>query len=92
MADCKPISTPMQPNIQLSHSQSPQIPEDVQFIKFIPYLTAVGALIHLATTTQPDIAYVMPDLQGHWTFHWWLLGEEVFNMECLLYIDCHLQV
>ena len=29
MADCKPISTPMQPNTCLTHSQSPQTPEEV---------------------------------------------------------------
>ena len=38
MADCKPISTPMQPNTRLTRSQSPQTPEEVQFMKSIPYL------------------------------------------------------
>src|SRR5882757_8099098 len=59
MADCKPISTPMQPNLQLSHSQSPQTREDVEFMKSIPCLAAVGALMYLATSTRPDIAYVV---------------------------------
>ena len=55
MADCKPISTPMQPNTRLTRSQSPQTPEEVQFMKSVPYLASVGALMYLATTTRPDI-------------------------------------
>ena len=53
MADCKPISTPMQPNTRLTRAQSPQTPEEVQFMKSVPYLAAV------ATTTRPDIAYTV---------------------------------
>jgi len=59
MADCKPISTPMQPNTHLTCFQSPQTPEEVQFMKSIPYLAAVGALMYLATTIRPDIAYTV---------------------------------
>ena len=59
LADCKPISTPMQPNARLTHSQSPQTPEEVQFMKSVPYLAAVGVLMYLATTTRPDIAYTV---------------------------------
>ena len=59
MADCKPISTPMQPNTRLTCAQSPQTPEEVQFMKSVPYLAAVGALMYLATTTRPDIAYTV---------------------------------
>ena len=40
MADCKPISTPMQPNTRLTRSQSPQTPEEVQYMKSVPYLAA----------------------------------------------------
>ena len=59
MADSKPISTPMQLNTCLTCSQSPQTPEEVQFMKSVPYLAAVGALMYLATTTRPDIAYTV---------------------------------
>src|SRR5437660_6684170 len=57
MADCKPISTPMVPNQHLSHSQCPQTTQKVEQMCSIPYLAAVGALMYLATTTRPDIAY-----------------------------------
>ena len=40
-------------------AQSPQTPEEVQFMKSVPYLAAVGALMYLATTTRPDIAYTV---------------------------------
>jgi hypothetical protein len=59
MSDCKPISTPMQPSSRLSCSQCPQVPEEVEFMKGIPYLAAVGALMYLATSTHPDIAYTI---------------------------------
>ena len=59
MADCKPISTSMQPNQRLSHAQCSQTLAEVEFMKFIPYLAAVGALMNLATSTHLDIAYTV---------------------------------
>jgi hypothetical protein len=35
------------------------MPEEVEFMKGIPYLAAVGALMYLATSTCPDIAYTV---------------------------------
>src|SRR5882762_9526223 len=49
----------VQPNLQLSRSQYPQTPEEVEFMKSVPYLAAVGALMYLATSTRPDIAYTV---------------------------------
>jgi len=59
MADCKPISTPMQPNQRLNCAQCPQTPAEVEFMKSVPYLAAVGALMYLATSTRPDIVYTV---------------------------------
>jgi hypothetical protein len=36
MTDCKPISTPMQPNQRLSRAQCPQTPAEVEFMKSVP--------------------------------------------------------
>ena len=59
MADCKPISTPMEPGLRLSHTQSPQDAQESATMHQTPYLSAVGALMYLAPTTHPDIAYTV---------------------------------
>ena len=58
-ADCKPIFTPMKPGLRLSHTQSPQNAQETATMHQTPYLSAVGALMYLATTTRPDIAYTV---------------------------------
>ena len=57
MADCKPISTPMELGLHLSHTQSPQNAQESATMHQTPYLSAVGTLMYLATTTHPDTAY-----------------------------------
>ena len=74
MADCKPISTPMEPGLRLSRTQSPQNAQEAATMRQTPYLSAVGALMYLATTTRPDIAYTVGVLARFnsnpgWT-HW----------------------
>ena len=59
MADCKPISTPMEPGLHLSPTQSPQNAQESATMCQNPYLSAVGALMYLATTTCPGIAYTV---------------------------------
>jgi hypothetical protein len=57
--DCSPVSTPMDPGVCLSTSQSPSTPEDKAFMRTVPYVSAVGALMYLAIVTRPDIAYAV---------------------------------
>ncbi|EGO04984.1 hypothetical protein SERLA73DRAFT_82563, partial [Serpula lacrymans var. lacrymans S7.3] len=59
MKDCKPVSTPMDPGLRLTKDMSPKTSSDAALMKDIPYLAAVGALMYLATTTHPDIAYTV---------------------------------
>jgi hypothetical protein len=59
MEDCKPVSTPMDPNVRLSSAMSPQSPADTKFMQSVPYVQAVGALMYLAIATWPDIAYAV---------------------------------
>jgi len=57
MLNSKAVTTPMDPNIRLSKSQSPQSPEEEEEMRNIPYIQATGALLYLALCTRPDIAY-----------------------------------
>ena len=59
MSDCNPIETPMDPGAHLSSSMSPQTPEERKSMEKVPYLSAVGTLQYLATTTHPDISYTV---------------------------------
>jgi len=57
MADCKPVGTPILPGLKLSIEQSPKTPEEKEQMNDVPYISAVGSLMYLATMTHPDIAY-----------------------------------
>ena len=59
MADCKPLGTPMLPGLKLMSEQSPTTPEGKREMEDVPYISAVGSLMYLATMTQPDIAYAV---------------------------------
>ena len=52
MLDCKPISTPMDPNVRLQEDKGKDL-EDVSMFRQL-----VGSLIYL-TLTRPDISYVV---------------------------------
>jgi len=54
MSDCKPASTPMQPNTDLKPAEV--CPTN------IPYRELIGSLLFLARTTRPDIAYAISRL------------------------------
>jgi hypothetical protein len=56
-ADCRPVSTPMNPGSVLTKEQCPKMPEEVEEMRLVPYAQAVGALMYLAIATRPDIAY-----------------------------------
>jgi hypothetical protein len=58
-ADCTPVSTPLDPGSRLDMSQCPQTPEDDEFMRDKPYVSAVGALMYLAIATRPDIAHAV---------------------------------
>ena len=56
-SNLKPLSIPMDPNIQLSHNQAPSLSTEATQMKHIPYQAAVGSLMHLTVGTQPDIVF-----------------------------------
>lgn len=59
MADCKPVTTPIDPNTKLTQADRPHTEEDAVYMRSIPYAEAVGSLMYLAIATRPDIAYAV---------------------------------
>jgi Reverse transcriptase (RNA-dependent DNA polymerase) len=59
LSDCNTVTTPLDPSIRLSSAHSPQTPEDIEAMRSVPYLQAVGALMYLAVATRPDISYTV---------------------------------
>ena len=50
LQDCKPVSTPMDPNIKLEKDDGYSKPVDA-----VQYKSTVGSLIYAAIATRPDI-------------------------------------
>jgi hypothetical protein len=50
---------PLDPGSHLDMSQCPQTPEDNEFMRNKPYMSAVGALMYLAIATRPDIVHTV---------------------------------
>ena len=57
-SDLKPVSIPMDPNIQLLRTHPMSIANTAR-MKNIPYRAAVGSLMYLAIATCPDIAFTI---------------------------------
>ena len=43
----------------IQQDQSPQTPDEVEEMRSVPYISAVGSLLYLAIATRPDIAYTV---------------------------------
>ena len=56
--DAKPVTIPLDPHIQLSELQCPKTTTEIAHMRNVPYRQAVGSLIHLATGTRLDIAFM----------------------------------
>jgi hypothetical protein len=59
MSECNPVSTPMAPGTKLSKAMHAQTPAEIEEMRNVPYLNAVGSLQYLATMTRPDISYAV---------------------------------
>ena len=55
MSDCRPVKTPMVPGTCLEKASA----EDAAKVDKELYMRAVGALMYLATSTRPDIAFTV---------------------------------
>ncbi|THH21687.1 hypothetical protein EUX98_g8303 [Antrodiella citrinella] len=61
-SSCSPVSTPMEPGKRLGPDQCARTFAEQQEMQAIPYINAVGALMYLATSTRPDIAFTVSTL------------------------------
>ena len=72
--DLKPISTPMDPQLVLSTSQSPTTPEQSAIMQNIPFREAIGSLMYASLGTRPDITFAVARLskflQNPGLAHW----------------------
>ena len=74
MTDTCSVPTPLAKSVPLSKEDCPQSPEDLEYMKSVPYLSAVGSLMYLAVGTCPDIAFAVGALsrfnanpgRAHW--------------------------
>ena len=62
MSGCGSVTTPMTPGLSLSRADLPQTDEEYAEMADVPYGNAVGALLYLATSTQPDISFTVATL------------------------------
>ena len=73
----KPISTPMDPHLQLSKTQCPETTIDVMRMKCVPYREAIGALMYAAMGTRPDIVFAVSTLTQYSENLGWMHWEAV---------------
>jgi hypothetical protein len=81
-ADCGPVSTPMDPGLCLSVSQAPSTPEEVQAMKNVPYINAVGAWMYLAIATCQDIVERGDFSPLRWSWLWLTVPNFAFSISC----------
>ena len=74
MEGCKSVSTPLELGHQLDSSQQPTSDEEKGEMESIPYRSAIGSLMYLATCTRPDLAAAVSELskfsQNPGVTHW----------------------
>jgi len=53
------LRVPIHPKTNFSAEDCPTTPEDIEYMKSVPYRSAIGSLMYLATCTRPDISYAV---------------------------------
>lgn len=74
MGGSKPVSTPLELGTHLDSSQQPSSDAEREAMFSIPYRSAIGSLMYLATCTRPDISAAVSELskfsQNPGAEHW----------------------
>ncbi|GKV32746.1 hypothetical protein SLEP1_g41331 [Rubroshorea leprosula] len=59
MSKAKPAGTPLASHFKLSTEQCPASKEEAEYMKNVPYASAVGSLMYAMVCTRPDIAHAV---------------------------------
>lgn len=74
LTNAKPVSTPMDPNARYSTGQCPSTPNQVSWMKGIPYSEAVGSVLWPVVVSRPDAEFTIGILsqfvQNPGPVHW----------------------
>ena len=62
LENANPVTTPMDPGMRLSKSQSPTTEEEKDDMTNVPYRELIGSLMYAAVATRPDIAHAITAL------------------------------
>ncbi|KAH9781841.1 hypothetical protein KPL71_008631 [Citrus sinensis] len=81
MENSKPVSTPLSAHFQLSKSLEPTTDDDFNYMRKIPYSSAVGSIMYAMVCTRPDLAHGVGVIsrfmgnpgKGHWNAVKWVL-------------------
>jgi len=59
MANARPAGAPMDKSVHLRKPAEPPTIDEMQEMRHIPYLSAIGSLMYLSQATRPDLAYAI---------------------------------
>ncbi|KAG8474857.1 hypothetical protein CXB51_031589 [Gossypium anomalum] len=59
MQSAKPVSTPLAAHFRLSSALSPQSNDEIEYMSYVPYFSAVGSLMYAMVCSRPDLSYAV---------------------------------
>ena len=77
MEKSKKGSVPMSTSVQLSKTQSAKTPEEIEYMKDVPYASAIGSIMYAMTCTRPDVSYALSMTSRQITSQNKVHGQEV---------------
>ena len=65
MEKSKKGNVPMSTGVQLNKSQCASTQKDIEYMKDVPYASAIGSIMYAMTCTRPDVAYALSMTSRH---------------------------